>query len=103
MIFNQTIRVVFSTFLAILFFGYLIDMINSLRIAKDIETKKEYIGKVVPSIGCIIFIVGLWTPFRVLNICLFVVGSVNLIIGRTLYEQVVFGYHGNKKNKIDNK
>ncbi|QEG22272.1 hypothetical protein [Mariniblastus fucicola] len=84
------------TFGSLIFFAHLVWMLYSLQYTQDRDRRLECFGKIVPGLAgiCIVFAALAQNPF--VSVALGLAGGIVLILGRAVYELIVFGGNGDQ-------
>ena len=86
----EWIRYVVTAFGILFFSGHILWMVYSLRLARSSADRLEYIGIIVPGSAGIVIATIPWVSFPLLKIALCLAGLLVMVLGRALYDLVVF-------------
>jgi hypothetical protein len=84
------IRYVQTAFGILFFSGHVLWMVCSLRFARSPADRLEYVGILVPGSAGIMIAAIPWVTYPPLGIALCFAGLLVMVLGRALYELVVF-------------
>jgi predicted membrane channel-forming protein YqfA (hemolysin III family) len=87
---SDSFRYLAIAFGVLFFIAHLAWMLYSLPFAQDRAKRLEYFGKVVPGFAGICIALAVWVQSPLLAVPLMIAGGFVLILGRAVYELIVF-------------
>lgn len=79
---------------SLFFAGHLISASVGFRVAKDRDERLEAVGAVVPGLAGVLIVLAFTVPWSLVKLILALAALPLIVIGRALYELIVFRGHG---------